>query len=137
MAGLVLDASVAISWCFPDERNDYAYRVLELLERTQAVVPSLWAVETANALLQGQRRRRITASATAHFLDILGDLPIEVDTQAASRAFAATLPLAQSYGLTAYDATYLELAMREGLPLATLDTKLSDAARAAGVEVLT
>ena len=133
---LVLDASVALTWCYPDEHSAFAYKVLDQLEHRQAIVPSLWALEIANALLVGERRHRLTASAVAQFLELLSGLPIDTDAQTARRAFSTTLQLARDHNLSAYDATYLELAMREGLTLATLDTQLKSAARSAGVKLL-
>ncbi len=135
MESLVLDASVAMTWCYPDEHSDLAYKVLDAMEHRQAVVPSLWAVEVANALVAGERRERLTSSGIARFLELLKGLPIETDIQTASRALGDTLQLARRHGLSAYDAAYLELATREGLVLATLDTKLKTAAEAAGVKI--
>lgn len=135
MDGLVLDASIAMTWCYPDEHSGFAYRVLDQLENRQAIVPSLWAVEIANAVIVGERRRRLTASDIAHFFELLQSLSIETDIQTASRAFSDTLQLARSHGLSAYDAAYLELAMRERLMLATLDGRLKKAAEATGVKV--
>ncbi len=133
MDGVVLDASITMTWCYPDEHSQVAYRVLDELEHRQAVVPSLWSVEVANALVAGERRRRLTASQIARFFELLKGLSIETDTQTASRALSDTLQLARRYVLSAYDAAYLELAMREALPLATLDVKLRNAAKAVGV----
>lgn len=132
---LVVDASVALTWCYPDEHSAFAYKVLDQLEYRQAIVPSLWALEITNALLVGERRHRLTASAIAQFLELLNGLPIDIDPQTALRAFSTTLQLARDHNLSAYDATYLELAMREGLTLATLDTQLKSAARSAGVKL--
>jgi len=136
MRALVVDASVVLAWCFPDERSEFAYRILDLLEETPAVVPSLWFVEVANAVLVGERRKRLKSADAARFLKLLQSLMVETDSQTAGRALTDTLALARTWNLSAYDAAYLELAMREGLPLATLDDKLRTAARAAGVEVL-
>lgn len=135
MEGLVLDASITMTWCYPDEHNDFAYRVLDVLEHRRAVVPSLWAVEIANALVVGERRQRLTTSDIARFFELLKGLSIETDTQTASRALSDTLQLARTHGLSAYDAAYLELAMREGLVLTTLDGRLKNAAAAVGVKV--
>jgi predicted nucleic acid-binding protein len=136
MQALVVDASVVLAWCFPDENNDYADRILDLLEETPAVVPSLWFVEVANALLVGERRNRLNPAEATRFLSLLRSLMVEADTQTSARALTDTLALARAWNLSAYDATYLELAMREGLPLATLDDRLREAATGAGVEVL-
>lgn len=134
MSQLVLDASVAMTWCYPDESSDLAYRVLDALEHIRAIVPSLWAVEIANALVVGERRQRLTDADRARFLELLKGLPIETDSQTAIRAMHESMQLALLYGLSVYDATYLELSMREGLMLATLDDKLRNAAIAAGVK---
>jgi predicted nucleic acid-binding protein len=135
MESLVLDASVTMTWCYPDEQSDFAYRVLDKLEIWQAVVPSLWALEVANALVLGERRQRITPADIARFFELLRGLPIETDVQTVSRALGDTLQLARTHALSAYDAAYLELAMREGLVLATLDGRLKDAAKAVGIKV--
>jgi predicted nucleic acid-binding protein len=99
----------------------------------QAHVPSLRTLEVANALIVGERRGRTTAADTARFLAILGTFPIVIDDETAARAWADTLHLARAHNLSAYDASYLELAIRHGLPLATLDGKLIAAATAVGV----
>lgn len=132
---IVLDASVALTWCYPDEHSAFAYKVLDHLEQCTAIVPSLWPIEIANALVIGERRHRLTASAVAQFLELINGLAIETDTQTAPRALTATRQLARTHNLSAYDATYLELAMREGLTIATLDAKLKSAAKSAGVKV--
>lgn len=135
MGHLVLDASITMTWCYPDEHSSFAFKVLDALEHRRAIVPSLWAVEVANALIVGERRSRLSASDISRFFELLQGLSIETDTQTASRALSDTLQLARTYRLSAYDAAYLELAMREGFVLATLDERLKDAAKKAGVEV--
>lgn len=132
---LVIDASVALCWCFPDERSTYADKILSELGEKQAIVPSLWAIELANSLLVGERRKRLTAADIANFLDILKDLQVDTDDESAPRALSDTWSLARRLGLSAYDGCYLELAMREGLPLATLDVQMKKAAKAAGVKI--
>jgi predicted nucleic acid-binding protein len=134
MEDIVLDASITMTWCYPDEHSNFAYRVLDLLEHKQAVVPSLWAIEVANALVVGERRQRLTASDIARFFELLRGLSIETDTQTSARALSDTLQLARTHNLSAYDAVYLELAMREGLVLATLDERLKTAAKRVGVQ---
>jgi len=135
LTGLVIDASVAMNWCYPDEQSDYAYSVLDELNRRNGVVPGLWALEIANALLIGERRYRLSAADVLRFLKLVKELALSVDSQTAQRALSDALPLARQHGLSVYDAAYLELAMREGLALATLDKKLSQAAAAAGVRL--
>jgi predicted nucleic acid-binding protein len=98
-----------------------------------AHVPSLWPLEVANALLVGERRKRITPADAARFLAILGAFPITVDDETVSHAWTDTLHLARAHNLSSYDAAYLELAIRLGLPLAALDGKLKTAAQAVGV----
>ncbi|MGZ3356966.1 MAG: type II toxin-antitoxin system VapC family toxin [Isosphaeraceae bacterium] len=129
----VLDGSVTMVWGFEDEADDYAEAILERMPDLQAHVPSLWPLEVANALLVGERRRRITPAETARFLAILGAFPITVDDQTVAHAWSDTMHLARAHNLSSYDAAYLELAIRLGLPLAALDGKLKTAAGAMGV----
>lgn len=129
----VLDGSVTIVWAFEDETDPYAEAVADSLEDVPAIVPALWRLEVANALLVGERRSRITEAKVAQFLTLLKCLPISVDDETALRAWPDTLSLARLHDLTVYDAAYLELAVRLGLPLASLDTQLKEAAAAAGV----
>lgn len=131
----VLDGSVTMAWYFVDESNAYADAVLTDLETGRAVVPSLWPLEVANTVLVGERRKRSTEAQAAAWLGILETLTIEVDGETASHAWGGALALARSHNLSAYDASYLELAMRRGLPLATLDGKLKSAAQAVGVPI--
>lgn len=132
----MLDASVAMTWCFPDENSPYAERVLDSLQTAAAFVPGLWAIEVANAVLSGERRKRLQEFEAARFFALLNALSITVDPQTAERASTDTLALARRHGLTIYDATYLELAIREGLALATLDEALRKAAQASGVPLI-
>lgn len=129
----VLDCSLTVAWFFEDETGRYAEAVEDSLATTEAVVPSLWPLEVANALLMGERRKRATEATVTTFLGLLAALPISVDDATAGRAWPSSLHLARTYQLSLYDATYLELALRQGLPLATLDDKLAAAATAAGV----
>jgi len=129
----VLDGSVTMVWGFEDEADEYAEAILERMPDLQAHVPSLWPLEVANALLVGERRRRITSAETARFLAILGAFPITVDDQTVAHAWTDTMHLARAHNLSSYDAAYLELAIRLGLPLAALDGKLKTAAGAMGV----
>jgi predicted nucleic acid-binding protein len=131
--GLVIDSSISIAWCFPDEQDEYSQAVLDALASTQAIVPHLWHLEVANTLLVGERRKRSTQANTVTWLGFLSSLPITVDTETNNHMFGSTLSLAREHNLSAYDAAYLELAMRLGFPLATLDDKLIAAAGVAGV----
>jgi predicted nucleic acid-binding protein len=129
----VLDYSVALAWCFPDEKAPAPQSILDSLTDAQAIVPSLWHLEVGNSLLVSERRGRSTQADTANWLKFLSALPIVVDGETVPRAWADVLGLARTHGLSAYDAAYLELALRRGLPLASLDSKLIAAAAIAGV----
>jgi predicted nucleic acid-binding protein len=130
---VVIDASVALAWVFGDEHHDAAWQIVDRLREGPAWVPSHFHLEVGNGLLSGLRRGRLTPDQTRTAVVALGALPIEVDLETSSRAFSETWPLAARHGLTTYDAAYLELAIRRGLPLATLDERLVSAARAEGV----
>jgi predicted nucleic acid-binding protein len=132
---LVLDGSVTMVWGFDDEADSYAEAVLNRMPGLQAYVPSVWPLEVANALLVGERRRRTTSADAARFLAILASFPIIVDADTAIHAWHETTHLARAHGLSSYDAAYLELAIRLGLPLASLDDKLKAAATAVGVSL--
>ena len=134
--GFVLDNSIVMAWRFEDEVDEYADAVLERLADTRAVVPALWPLEVANALLMGERRKRSTEADTIKWTGILASLPIAIDGETNSHAWSDTLSLARGHHLSAYDAAYLELAIRRGLPLATIDGKLRTAAQAVGVALL-
>ena len=130
-----IDSSISIAWCFPDEQDEYSQAVLDALTSAQAFVPDLWHLEVANTLLVGERRKRSTQANTVTWLGFLAALPIAVDEETGLHAVGNTLNLARDHNLSAYDAAYLELAMRRGLPLATLDDKLKTAALAVGVDL--
>jgi predicted nucleic acid-binding protein len=133
----VLDCSVALSWFFAGEATPATDALLDELNRkATAVVAQHWALEVGNTLLMGERRKRCSAADSAHFLAILGSLPIETDPETGLHATATTLALARSHHLTLYDGAYLELAMRRNLPLATLDKELRSAAKKLGVRCL-
>ena len=117
----VLDASIALAWCFEDEQTPQSSVLLNKLSTEQAVVPELWPLELGNILLNAQKRHRITAAKVAEFFALLDAIDIHIDKETSTRAFHEIYALAQSQSLTTYDATYLELAMRLGLPLATKD----------------
>ncbi len=132
---LVLDGSVALAWCFSDEADPYADAVARKLPSNGAIVPAHWHLEVANALLVGERRGRCDQADTAHWLAFLGSLPITVDDYNGNRVFNDVVALARAQSLSAYDAAYLELALRRGLRLATLDKALKSASAAVGVEL--
>jgi predicted nucleic acid-binding protein len=129
----VLDGSVTLAWLFHDEADTYADSIVGKLPALEMLVPRLWHPEIANVLLVGERRGRCSQADTTNWLSYLSGLPIVVDGATEARAWTDTLGLARQQGLTAYDAAYLELALREGVPLATLDAKLRASARAVGV----
>jgi len=131
----VLDCSMTMAWVFSDEATSETDTLLRSLSRDRAVVPALWQMEVANVLLAATRRGRIQKSEWSGLFESLSALPVELDADSGERVFGAALPLADSFGLTVYDAVYLELAIRRNLPLATLDKGLMRACREAGVEV--
>jgi predicted nucleic acid-binding protein len=130
----VLDASVALSWYFEDGVSDYADAVLGALSEDAAVVPSIWPLEIANALLTGQRRGRLSAAEVSQAFTLILGLPISLHDVPLSLAFGSIAGLAAAQHLTAYDAAYLDLAMRQGLSLATQDENLRAAADRMGVQ---
>ncbi|MFL5244683.1 MAG: type II toxin-antitoxin system VapC family toxin [Gemmataceae bacterium] len=129
----VLDSSVTMAWYFKDEANAYAQAVRKSLAKRSATVAGLWPLEIANTLVSAERRQRSTELEATKWLGFLSLLPIHVDGELAARAWAPTLQIARQYNLSAYDASYLELAMRLGVPLASLDNDLKAAAAKAGV----
>jgi len=133
--GIVIDASVALAWCFPDEASEYADGVLVALDGRTAMVPAIWPVEVANALLVGERRKRIRQPEVRRFLELLKGLSILEDGQPFADTVSNILPPAREHDLSAYDAAYLDVAVRHGAPLATLDKALQKAGRAAGVKI--
>src|SRR5258708_15726215 len=139
MRAFVLDASVALAWVGDNPVPPYAAKISELMASgKKAVVPSLWALEMANGLLMAERRGKLTAAEVDHGLkqlEVVVAGGIEIDTAGVSTIREAFVP-ANAYQLTAYDAVYLELARREGLPLATLDKSLRAAAVKAGIRAM-
>jgi predicted nucleic acid-binding protein len=131
MAVFIPDASVVIPWCAGDEASQWTDKLLERLKTSDsALVPPLWAYEVTNTLLHLKRRGRITGPEMARFLDDLRSLPIMIDSEGMERIFDRVAELADRHRLTIYDASYLELTLRTGHPLATKDTDLEAAARA-------
>jgi predicted nucleic acid-binding protein len=137
----VLDATVALAWCFGQETGtgpddgSYAVRVLEALRTQNAVVAPLWTLEVANGLLTAERRGRLRADEAIRATRLLLALPLTLEPVERSRAGAAIFRLARTRALSTYDAAYLELAIRLGLPIATLDRNLRIAAGTEGVEL--
>lgn len=133
---LVLDASMAVSWLFDDERTPRAHAVMRRVAEEGATVPSLWRLEVANVLENAVRRQRCDRDHVDRSLAHLGQMLIHADDETDRRAWSATLALAREERLTLYDAAYLELALRLQSPLATGDAALAAAASRRGIEVL-
>lgn len=133
---LVIDASVALTWCFEDERRPETDAIGQRVLFETAVVPSLFHLEIANILLVAERRKRITWAEAERRIERMERMQLAVDDETIAQAWGVITDLARSEGLTTYDAAYLELALRLGMPLATLDKDLAAAARRRGVEVL-
>ncbi len=129
----VLDASVSLAWCFEDERAGYAMRVLDELSGEAAIVSSLWPIEVTNGLASALRKKLTDLAGAAEARNTLVALPIVVDPLDRRRAFEDIPRLARAHGLTTYDTSYLEVAVRLGIPLATLDRTLARAAADEGV----
>jgi predicted nucleic acid-binding protein len=125
----VLDTSVVMTWCFEDEKSRYGDRVLDRLADSIAAVPSVWPLEVANVLVVAERLRRLNRADSVRFMSLLQTLPIFVEQFERDTVFGPVFALAAETGLTSYDASYLQLAMRDGLPIATLDRALRRAAK--------
>ena len=129
-----MDASVAMAWCFEDEVTEATDVVLDRLRDDEAAVPVIWPLEVTNVLLVAERRDRLSEAQASRFLELLTQLPIEVDD--APHDLAAIVAAGRRHELSSYDASYLVLAERLGAPLATVDRRLANAAERAGVELL-
>ena len=135
----VLDASVTMCWLFLDGKSAeraYALKVLDAMKQaeTKALVPATWGLEVSNVIAKAEMKGLLSEAQSEAFLEMLGSVDIGVDAATFPRALADTLQIARRYRLSAYDASYLELAMRTGLTLATLDQDLRKAANKAGVK---
>ncbi|WP_263080622.1 type II toxin-antitoxin system VapC family toxin [Endozoicomonas sp. Mp262] len=138
MTDFVLDNSVTMRWLMVTNNvadQQYAEDVMTTLAHVDALVPNLWHLEVCNVVSRSERRGEIDPGQSEGFIAQLENLPIYIDPLTANQAFSRTLGLARSYKLSSYDAAYLELAIREGLPLATLDDALELAAKQAGVKL--
>ena len=133
--GLVIDASVAAAWCFDDAVSPLSEAALDEVVRSGARVPAVWLVEMANVLVIAERRGRVDAERADRLLENLLALPVIVDDREPHALSPAVVRVARAQRLTAYDAAYLELAMRTGLPLATRDATLGTAAGRVGVSL--
>lgn len=132
----VVDGSVTMTWCFENEQTSVTQELLDTFVNGQMVVPALWMYEVVSALSVAERRKRITNAESIHFLALLDVLPIAVDRINDQRSLTRLLSLTIGSGLSAYDVAYLELAIRTGLPLATLDKQLKSAAQKMNIPVL-
>ena len=133
---LVLDNSVSAAWCFRDESNSYTEGVLQDRDEDGgAVAPALWPIELANTLVVAERRNRITTEQREAFLKNLADLDIEIQTVTTAQIFQQEMSLAIAHRLSVYDATYLGVAIRQQLPLATQDKQLIRAANDVGIAI--
>ena len=132
----VVDNSVVMAWCFEDEAGKYADAVLERLTVAEAMVPAIWPLEVGNVLLVAERQRRLRRADSERFIALLRQLPIVVEPEDARRALGDVMALARDVGLSTYDASYLNVALRHGLPIATMDRDLRKAARRCHVAVV-
>jgi len=133
----ILDNSVAMRWLFEDGSpgdQDYALRVLNVIRAGEVLVPGIWCMEVANVIARAEQKFGLTETLSAEFIRRLQDLGLRFDAETGLQALSATLSVARRYKLSAYDAAYLELALRTGFPLATLDLGLRKAAKRAGVK---
>jgi predicted nucleic acid-binding protein len=133
---LVLDSSVALTWCFEDEHTPATAALLERIAENGAVAPTLWPLEVLNGLAMAERRGRLDAARRHRLAGFLRDLPVKLDHETAAQSWNVTASLAERFRLTLYDAAYLELAQRLSLPLASLDQELRAAGTALGVSLL-
>lgn len=131
----VLDCSVVMSWCFEDEAVPYAEKVLDAFSDTEAIAPSLLPLEVGNVLLVAERHKRISRAAILRFASLLTSLPISIEPEPPGRAMSEILSLARTYRLSTYDASYLDLALRRGVSLATRDQALRRAAKHCDVKL--
>jgi predicted nucleic acid-binding protein len=136
VSAVVVDSSIALTWCFEDEASPETDMLFERVRDDGAIVPGLWHLELSNVLLQAEKRGRISTVDVAMRLGLIAELPISIDQETTARAWREILTMARAEGLTTYDATYLELAVRLKLPLLTKDNELAKAAKQLGVVVL-
>jgi predicted nucleic acid-binding protein len=132
----VIDNSIVMTWCFIDEANQYADAVLEHLSEATAIVPPIWPFEVVNVLLVAERRQRLRELDSVRFLSLLSQLPIYVEQAWPEISMKDLLALGRAHELSSYDASYLDLAMGQGLPMATLDRKLLEVAKRMEVPIL-
>lgn len=124
----VLDNSVAMAWYFKDENSELADSVLASLDHHEAIVPAVWPLEVGNSLLVAERRQRLGMAEVTRILKLLENLPITVEQESSGRMLTEIFAMARDLGLSTYDASYLDLAMRLGIPISTLDQSMLAAA---------
>lgn len=130
---LVIDNSVVMAWLFEDEVSAYADHILDQLPDLNLLVPAIWSLEVSNVLLVAEKRGRLSNDDIYHFINLLMQLPIEIVVEDYRRSIQRILALGRSNEISAYDAAYLDLAIQNVCPLATLDHKLLEAAKNCGV----
>ena len=136
MKSFVIDASVVMTWCFKDEVSRYADSILDSLEHFTAITPCIWPLEVGNVLLVAERKNRLSEAASIRFVALLSELPISVDQEPPERTIKEIFALAREHKLSTYDASYLDLAMKKGIPIATLDNRLISAAKRSNVSIM-
>ncbi len=136
MKEIVVDASIALAWGFPDEVNQYADSVLNELEDKQILVPPIWTSEITNAILIAHKQKRVSTLEIQRFIDLLEGLTIKEVSIPLHWSISNILPLAQKYDLSAYDASYLAVAIRHDAAIASLDTRLVKAAKKSDIEII-
>ena len=134
---IVVDASVALAWCFSDEQSPFADAVADHLRRDRALVPAIWPFEVGNALMSAERRGRLDATERPRLTELLMALPIDVEVVTLTQALGSISEIAREHHLSVYDASYLELARRMALAFATLDRRLTAVATDLGVSLFT
>lgn len=132
----VVDASLAMAWCFRDESTPATEKLLAGMGDKVALVPAWWYIELTNVLALAERKGRIKADQVTEFIAVIEALNVEIDNESPQRAFTHLLPLCRTHGLTSYDSIYLDLALRRKLPLASLDEPLRKAAKKLGIKLL-
>lgn len=132
----VVDNSVVMTWCFSDETNKYSDAILDSLETSTAFVPSIWPLEVGNVLLVTERRKRLSEADSTRFIALLSELPIVIEQEQPERMIKHILALAREHKISTYDASHIDLAMRKGLPIASLDKGLRKAVRRSRVSIL-
>ncbi len=132
----VIDNSVVMAWCFKDEKNSYADTILNRFMNSTAFVPAIWPLEVGNVLLVAECKKRIGEADSARFIELLSEIPIIVEQELPERMIKEIFALARAHKLSTYEASYLDLAMRNGLPLATVDKNLIKAAKKSQVVIL-